>query len=247
MSFSPGVCFAAPPPSPSIPHVCGWISHAAAWLGCKPLIDSSQLDWTVSSPGDLTAHPQAPYPHRPGGSLNRDGNWARDPQGGLCPPKTLPPCGWAGSAQPLETWCHPLAVWAPCPAAMSLLLAALGPFPSLHRNESSLLSSPAGAAVGLAGLAPASAKGGSLTWQHARCELQPSGHDVQAPGRILISPAHPLTGHPAWARGRRRGRQRMQASLQAAAGLCHIHLMSGVGDPDREKRAWLALPGDMER
>lgn len=161
MSFSPGVCFAAPPPSPSIPHICGWIPYAAAWLSCKPVIDSFQLDWTVSSLGVLMAHLQAPYPHRPGGSLKRDRHRARDPEGVLCHPKPLPPCGRAGSAQPLETWCHPLVVLAPCPAAVSLLLAALGPFPSLHRNESSLLSSPAGAARELAGLAPAGAEGGS--------------------------------------------------------------------------------------
>ena len=148
MSFSLHVCFAAPPPSPFIPHVCGWIPHAAAWLSCKPLIDSSPQDWTVSSPGVLTAQPQAPCPHGPGDSLKRDGRRARDPEPGLCHPKTPAARGRAGTAEPLKAWCHPSAVLALCPAAVSLLLAALGPFPSLHRNESSLLSSPTGAAGG---------------------------------------------------------------------------------------------------
>lgn len=90
VSFSPGLCFAAPPPSASIPHVCGWIPHAAAWLGCKPLIDSFQPHWALGNPAVLTAHPRAPRPEE---------TWAGDPEDGLCHPKALPPeLGRLGSA-----------------------------------------------------------------------------------------------------------------------------------------------------
>uniref|UniRef100_G1MUK3 Thy-1 membrane glycoprotein n=1 Tax=Meleagris gallopavo TaxID=9103 RepID=G1MUK3_MELGA len=77
-----------------------------------------------------------------------------------------------------------------CPAAVSLLPAALGPFPSLHRNESSLLSSPAGRG------------GGEAVWiPHLapRC----------AGTRSIHSPARSL--------GRHSGRHRHRAHLSLAA------------------------------
>lgn len=126
-------------------------------------------------------------------SLERDRHWAATQS--VDAATQTPSIPWP--AQLLEASSHPWAVLAPCPAAVSLFLAALGPFPSLHRNDSSLLSSPAGAAAGPAGWEPTSPKRGSLTWQPPHCEPQSSGQGVQALGCSLVSPVQTLAGHGA--------------------------------------------------
>lgn len=80
-------------------------------------------------------------------------------------------------------WMPSFSISALCPAAVSLLPAALGPFPSLHRNESSLLSSPAGEGGGR--------QSGSLTWHHA----------AQAPGASILLPGPWEAPRPAQAQG----------------------------------------------
>lgn len=163
------LCF-SPPPPPSSSHVCGWIPRAVAWLGCKPLIDSFRPHQTAGRAGVWTAHPRAPRPQE-------GGRGARDPIAGCSHPKTFPtPCPGGLRSVPGD----------PVPSFGSLsslsgcclsLLEALGPFPSPHRSESSLLSSPAGGP----GWRP---NEGSLTWHRAG----------RAPGRILLSAARPSGG-----------------------------------------------------
>lgn len=70
------------------------------------------------------------------------------------------------------------------------LLAGLGPFPSLHRNESSLVSSPAGAGEGLAGLGRCKGDAGRHRAPDplARCRASRSlrsGLDVTMRSRLL--------------------------------------------------------------
>lgn len=190
--LQPGSSLAAPPPCPSIPHVCGWIPHAAAWPGCKPLIHSLWLHWASwnQQPWCLDGTSRAPYPHTQPGERQALGS---DPERGCCHPNPF----------------HPVASSAPGGFKPSLgglgsLSSCCVPFPrcswplsSLHRNDSSLLSSPAGAAAGPAGWEPTSPKRGSLTWQPPHCEPQSSGQGVQALGCSLVSPVQTLAGHGA--------------------------------------------------
>lgn len=118
-------------------------------------------------------------------------------------------------------FCHPSAGLALWPAAVSLFLAALGPFPSLHRNDSSLLSSPAGAAGGLAGRVPTGPRRGPLTWQPPHHEPQTSGQGVQALGCSLVSPVPTLAGHGARGGGGR--------TCRPCCTSGHAHLMCAGG------------------
>jgi len=79
----------------------------------------------------------APNPRKPQAARRGLSCRDRDPTGCQNPSTRQP-----GSAP--GDWGPSFSISALCPAAVSLLPAALGPFPSLHRNESSLLSSPAG-------------------------------------------------------------------------------------------------------